>query len=161
MLIAPVGRQRSRGPAHDVCEAGTAAAVGCILGAIESASWAIPLRLTCPQSIRCEWQEPALKRLASAVRFRPWPPHSKRLLPGPVSAWSRNGHIILHRFSCPPRLPRRQRQPQLAGGTNANALARSAASTNASFYPTLSSRSLTLPLRQRAMNRSVTGEGKG
>src|ERR1017187_8314505 len=27
----------------------------------------------------CFWESAALKRLASAVRFRPWPPHSKAL----------------------------------------------------------------------------------
>src|SRR5215472_552485 len=34
------------------------------------------------ESVGCAWEKPALKRLASAVRFRPWPPFINSLKTG-------------------------------------------------------------------------------
>ena len=53
------------------------------------------------ESVRYGWQKPALKRLASAVQLRPWPPYSKDF--SSTSDFSYYRQFTGSYWSCPTR----------------------------------------------------------
>jgi hypothetical protein len=67
------------------------------------------------QGSRQAGQNTALKRLASAVRFRPWPPHSKTVSGHQkqlVKVLGNNtGTFSSRSWLCPPPLPRAEKLP--------------------------------------------------